>query len=164
MQVDGDVLDRPVIVHQTNCLTVRPHGLSAAVAARFPWADVYGERQAQGRQNLAVPEDRGRPGTIEVRTDGDTTVISLMGQWDYGLPTLKPLGRPTGHTDTAASRIGWFRDGLAEIEALDLPCVAFPHGVGCGLAGGDWELYRVEIEELARRAPSTAVSIVRLTA
>jgi hypothetical protein len=43
-----------------------------------------------------------------------------------------------------------------------LPCVAFPHGIGCGLAGGDWELYRAAIEELAQTAPSTLVLVVRL--
>ena len=62
------------IVHQCNCLTVKALGLSAQIAKKYPWADVYRFRRSQGgsfwshyhRKNLAIPADRKEPGTIQI--------------------------------------------------------------------------------------------------
>ena len=54
------------IVHQCNCLTVKAHGLSAQIARKYPWADVYRYRRRQGIRNLAIPADRKEPGTIQI--------------------------------------------------------------------------------------------------
>ena len=89
------------IVHQCNCLTVKAHGLSAQIARKYPWGDVYRYRRRQGFRNLAVPEDRKEPGTIQIiRNPGQgirksrkgdriliprrPDVIVLFAQWDFG--------------------------------------------------------------------------------
>ena len=98
------------IVHQCNCLTVRAHGLSAQIARKYPWGDVYSYRRSQGswiwghyhrKRNLAVPEDRKEPGTIQIlrnpgldivkNSNGEThlvpkkpDVIALYAQCDFG--------------------------------------------------------------------------------
>ena len=54
-----------VIIHQVNCLCVKPHGLSKQIK-KYPWGDIDSTRRAEGKTNLAVVEDRGIPGTIEI--------------------------------------------------------------------------------------------------
>lgn len=58
--------DVQCIVQQLNCLCVKPHGLSATIASKWPWANHYNTRRQQGNMNLAVMEDRKRPGDIVV--------------------------------------------------------------------------------------------------
>ena len=42
-EVAGDLLEAPeqYIVQQSNCVTNYPHGLAAAIAEKFPHAEVY---------------------------------------------------------------------------------------------------------------------------
>ena len=66
----GDLTEWTVadaIVQQCNCLAVRSHGLSARIADKYWWADVYHLRRPERRRNLAVPEDRAKPGYIQIR-------------------------------------------------------------------------------------------------
>jgi hypothetical protein len=52
--------------------------------------------------------------------------------------------------DTAEQRLAYFRAGLAALAALDAPGdFAFPHLIGCGLAGGAWPEYEAALEEFA---------------
>lgn len=170
--IKGDLLCAPqqVIVHQINCLCIRPHGLSAAVAARFPYANVYGQRRQVGRQNFAVEADRGTPGDIAVRTpdpskgEAGPTVVGLYGQYDYGRPGRS--WRTPAHLDTASMRREWF---VASLERLaeymverGLVSVAFPYAIGCGLAGGSWTAYKASLEVWASRHPMLEVTVYRL--
>ena len=75
------------IVHQCNCLAVRSHGLIAKIADKYWWADAYHLRRPE-RRNLAVPEDRMEPGTIEIKKNPlgqKPDVIILYAQWDFGI-------------------------------------------------------------------------------
>ena len=164
--VQGDLLQgsETVIAHQVNGHAVRPHGLSEAVARRFPYADVYGRRATAGSgKNCCAPADRAVPGTIVVdnadKKHGRVTVVHLVAQAYMGKPGAyaayvdpDPSSRVP---DTAADRLGYFRQCLGTLEARILhegwTRVAFPHLIGCGLAGGEWEQYRDALEESARR-------------
>ena len=66
--IEGDLLSctDPIICQQLNCLCVKGHGLSDAVAKRYPYADVYARRRQLGQRNLCVKEDEGTPGDIVV--------------------------------------------------------------------------------------------------
>ena len=59
---EGDLLDCniKVICQQLNCLAVRPHGLSEAIANKFPYANVYSRRRSVGNRNLAIKEENER--------------------------------------------------------------------------------------------------------
>jgi len=61
-----------------------------------------------------------------------------------------------------AARLGWFEQALEKLAMLGLESVAFPHSIGCGLAGGDWAAYRAAIERFAVRNPAISVVVVRL--
>ena len=146
------------IVHQCNCLTVKAHGLSAQIAKKYPWGDVYRFRRSQRFRNLAIPADRKEPGTIQIirnpgldvvkNSQGERRlvpkkpdVIALYAQWDFGKGggyqrTLSP------YKDTPQERERWFQQCLDELGNCDhYQNLAFPYKIGCGLAGGNWDHY-----------------------
>lgn len=146
-EVSGDLLemDTQYIAHQCNCVTTQGKGLSASLFKRFPWADTY-----TGRSQPSTP------GSIQVFGDGVAKrfVINMFAQYNPGKP------RPV--KDTAHQRQKWFADCLQQIGALpDLQEVAFPYLIGCGLAGGNWEVYLRLLEEFADTHIKHRVILVR---
>ena len=128
------------LVHQLNCTSVGARGLAAALFSRWPSSDAYARR--------AGPSV---PGTIDVAIvpGGRLTIIGLYAQRAPGRP------RAGGGDDSAAVRLDWFRsclDATARISLRAGDSVAMPARIGCGLAGGDWQLYRAEIDAWAARA------------
>ena len=143
------------MVHQGNCLTTKPHGLSASIASKWPFANVYGERRKQvGANNLAVDEDWGIPGTVDIRGGGDgcenvPIVVMLLAQLAPGKPGAYYSSVVPPDRDTSDARLEWFRmalDAFGEHIAEEEGDVSFPYGIGCGLAGGDWTQYRSVID------------------
>ena len=158
--VNGDLLQLnnvDYIVHQTNCLCVRSHGLSQALAQTYPWADVYCQRRHIQGRNLAIPEDRAIPGTIQIFTNPGRgpSVICLFGQYDFGTPRQKQ--RVWDYKDTSQNREQWFQQCLEEVKRLQPKSLAFPWGIGCGLAGGYWERYYNMIVKLSKTCDVTLV-------
>jgi len=174
IEIEGDLLNagEPVIVQQLNCLCVRGHGLSASIAKKFPYADVYGARRALGKRNLAIPEDQGIPGTISVsypdtsRTDNSVNghnpiVIGLYGQYDYGKPAVtggkKYNKRTSLAQDNYELRTQWFAEALENLQIWlidhQISAIAFPYGIGCGLAGGDWQIYSKLLNKFSEQVP-----------
>ncbi len=127
--VMGNVLDaeEDYIVHQCNCVTKRPWGLSASIFKKYPDANVY-----------ALRGPRDMPGTIKVRG----RIINLFGQ-------LYPSTSKYDN-DTAEQRLKWFESGLEAISKIEnIKSVAMPYNIGCGLAGGTWCDYLSLIEKFA---------------
>lgn len=157
--ITGDLLDAPehfAIAHQCNCLTVRPHGLSASIAKRHPDADTYAWRRGVGPRNLAVSADRSEPGTNDViKTASGRTVVAMYAQWAPGKP-MKYLSYPQTYHDSSENRAKWFAQCLDAIDANpSLSHVALPKFVGCGLAGGDWNVYEKMIRDVHARGNTT---------
>lgn len=147
------------IVHQCNCTVVKPHGLSATIAKTFPDACAYARRrQLTPTRNLAVLEDRPKPGTIAVF--GERPVISLFGQFEMGRSGA--FDRGLGVPDSPADRIKYFKAGLIEIAKLNPKSLAFPYKIGCGLGGGDWPTYRKMLEDFAQQMPDTKITLYTL--
>jgi hypothetical protein len=46
-------------------------------------------------------------------------------------------------------------------EIPDIKSIAFPYGIGCGLAGGDWSFYERAIQAFSNSFPETKVYILR---
>lgn len=152
------------IVQQCNCLTIKSHGLSKEIAKRFPEADLYSKRRQVNNRNLAVPEDRSTPGSISI----DGKIINIFGQWRPGKIGTKydnyyPESNPP---ETSETRLMWFKMGLEKIsKTLDSnseKVIAFPFGIGCGLAGGDWEEYSKAILSFAENNNHLKILIVKL--
>lgn len=144
--VFGDLLrvkDVDAIVHQVNCLCVKPHGLSRQIAEKYPWGDIYSKRKSEGSRNLAVVEDRGIPGSIEIFKSPDTLhphVICFLSQWDFGTSDQVYRQIPP-YKDTRENRIKWFWQCLHKLKTSEIKTVGLPYQIGCGLGGGDWATY-----------------------
>lgn len=132
----GDILDGPehFLVHQCNCQTKSSRGLAKQVFTRYPAAANTYQRQRT-------------PGTIDVieGVANDRHVVNLYAQ-----------DSPGGRTRRSEPRERWFDECLValqeHIQQLKRPLpvtVAFPYAIGCGLAGGDWDVYRNKIEQFA---------------
>uniref|UniRef100_A0A6C0JTN7 Macro domain-containing protein n=1 Tax=viral metagenome TaxID=1070528 RepID=A0A6C0JTN7_9ZZZZ len=161
--IDGDLLKikTDLIAHQCNCLTVRGHGLSAAIFEKYPKADIYSQRIPVGKRNLAVEPDRGTPGTIIVKG----RVVNMLGQWRPGKGTeLYARHYPESvPRENKIQREAWFASCLVHLEKYmlehDKTSVAFPYFIGCALAGGNWTNYENMIRAFANRLP-THINVV----
>ncbi len=173
LRVKGDLLDAKVdvILQQTNCLTVRPHGLSETISKKYPYANAYGNRRAIRNRNLAVPEDRDVPGTVKwfYPTDQGPIVGCIFGQWQpgkagQGYGGAYPCPPGCDKRETNEQRLQWFQQGLREItlaiEAFpENAKIGIPFKIGCGLAGGDWNKYEKMLIEWSDTLPEN-VSII----
>ena len=150
MIVDGDLFKakEKYICHQCNCVTQKSAHLSATMFARFPYANVYSGRT-----------DPDKLGTIAVRGNGDDQrfVINMFGQFYPGV-----VRYPNGTKDGHEVRLKAFQSCLTAISRIkDLESVAFPWGIACGAAGGDWETYLSTLQYFADNV-GVPVKIYRL--
>ena len=138
--IKGNLLDstEDFMVQQCNCITNYPKGLAKTMFQTYPEADTY----TTGIHRM--------PGTIHVFG----RVVNLYGQVYPGRPRF---------SKQRASRIRLFQKGLDKILELAPSSVAFPHRIGCGLAGGDWKVYSKMIRDFETRLqelnPSAYVTI-----
>jgi O-acetyl-ADP-ribose deacetylase (regulator of RNase III) len=112
--------------------------IAASIFEKYPYANIYAER-ANGRKDT--------PGQIIIRggDGGDKRyIINLLGQYYPGKAKYS--------NDSYTLRAEWFRLCLDQIYNIhDLESVAFPWRIGCGASGGDWNLYKKMIDDLAVR-------------
>lgn len=119
-----------IIAHQCNCKGKMGAGLAKQIRRRYPV--VYSKyKQACDRQLFTL-------GKIQIIKVSDTPlyVANLAGQDDYGFS-----GQYTNYE--ALSQC------LAKLYAksLELNLTPYlPYGIGCGLAGGNWETVSLLIE------------------
>lgn len=177
-ELSGDLIahDCDVIVQQR--FTRKTHGLSQTIARRLG-VDLYAQR-AGPSANLASSESSAVPGSttlcaVELSNQEDYVgpryVACLFAQYAPGslrtrYPFYEEVKAARSVTESAALREEWFAqalDALAlKLTAAGLKHVAFPHGIGCGLAGGAWPRYRAMIERWAAANPYLRVDIVKL--
>jgi len=153
--IEGSLFDSDAkyICHQCNCVTRRAAHLAADVFLRCPWADIYSPRPS-GRREPPVGE---RLGDIVIRGDGveQRFVIGMLGQFYPGRPRF-----PDSRKDGYEARKVAFAKCLVKIARLpQLGSVAFPWGVGCGAAGGDWVQYLAILKRFAGLGSMPAVDV-----
>ncbi|WP_080845660.1 macro domain-containing protein [Cytobacillus gottheilii] len=127
-QVNGNILNASenIIAHQVNCHSVMGAGLAKQLRSKYPDLfesyKTYCDSFSHDRQSLL-----GK--CFFVLTNGKM-IANVFGQYRYG--------RGQRHTNYIALEKGL--ESLKEAaEELELS-VAIPYGIGCGLAGGDWEV------------------------
>lgn len=109
--------------------------LAKSIFARFPYADIYSPRRYA--EHLPLPDEL--PGNIIIRGNGQDQrfVINLIGQYWPGKPKY-----PDSPADGRRARQRYFEECLDKIAQIpDLESIAFPYRIGCGAAGGDWDVY-----------------------
>lgn len=127
--VIGNLLDstEKYIVHQANCVSHYAAGIADAIFSKYPHANIYTPRMK--------PDV---PGTIIIKGNGTTEryVVNLLGQYQPGSFDNE------SSSDTEDDRKKYFHHALIRLAKIpDLESVALPAGIGCGIAGGNWEWY-----------------------
>ena len=158
-----------VIVQQCNCVTIKPHGLSASIGDKFKYAKVYEKRLSKSSNTALV---RSVPGTVELckpsENETGPVVACLMVQISPGKPGswAKQYGIEPNQ-DNAKARQLLFQQCLETLALLskenDWKIIAFPYKIGCGLAGGNWKIYEKMINNFATNVnPDTKVIICKI--
>ena len=139
--LEGNLLDTPFqfIAHQVNCKGVMGAGLALQIRNKYP--EVYNDYKTFC--DICVTKSPlGK--SLCVWTKDNHCIINVFGQFGYG--------RRQQQTDYDALYSG-FATAAEEIRNTFLdgnPCyqipIAIPYGIGCGLAGGDWE----KVEEILK--------------
>ena len=135
-QIKGNLLDskETYIAQQCNCCTSEGKGLSLHLFKKFPYANSYKKRVRSDKST------HHKPGTIEVYKN----IINMYAQY------YPSLGKYV--SDSNQMRIQWFKECLNQIKQIDNiqnKTIAMPYKIGCGLAGGDWQIYEKMLEEFA---------------
>ena len=133
--IQDDVLKIPniYICHQVNCRGVMGAGLAKQIKEKWPWIyDIY-KRTCDSN----IP--RNLLGTSEfIRGNDMVYIVNMYAQIDYG--------RDKCYTDYKA-----FKYCLMEIAKnvdKEKDIIRFPYKIGCGLAGGDWNIIQKLIYEI----------------
>ena len=140
--INGDILksDATFIAHQINCVTTTAKGLSKSIFDKYPNANIY--KSSTKRIVGKTYYDFTRNGKV---------IFHLAGQIRPGKPTIH-------YPDRYIDRISYFKSCMIsleqEIEYLKQQynikkeiVVAFPYGIGCGLAGGKWVDYESILQD-----------------
>lgn len=153
-----------IIVQQCNAVTRKSHGLSAEIASRLPYADIYASRSGPS-SNTVTSTSLNELGRAVLRAppkrDARRPIVAcLIAQIAPGKPgAWCSYYKIDASTDTAAKRLLLFRQALADLRTQladhdDVASIAFPDHIGCGLAGGDWSDYMAEIKAFAASLPA----------
>ena len=139
---DGDILEaeEKIICHQTNCLGIMGAGLALQIARKYPEVDRkyrdfcidYGEWNFLGQTQL-------------VNTHDDKIIANCFGQKRPG------FGK---QTDYKALRT--CLKAVEEFANQNKFSVAIPYKIGCGLAGGDWNIVEKIIKDIFEMSPIQA--------
>jgi len=173
--VDGNLLtyECDVLVQQCNCITINSLGLSKSITQRFG-VDPYAHRKPSRNPRIADEATSDVPGTISfhpIENQEHRHVANLYAQYTPGslaknTSIYHNAREARGIQETPELREAWFEQCLRSLaEHLDESehyRIAFPHGIGCGLAGGNWAHYRAMIVAWAKKHPSFCVSVVKL--
>ena len=131
--IDDDILtvSRGIICHQVNCKRVMGAGLAAAIRKKYP-----------RHYEDYMKTDAHLGELVVTQANDDLYIVGIYGQHGYG--------RDKRYTDYGA-----LEKGLTTVDALSrslgLP-VYLPYGIGCGLAGGDWEIVKTIIDKVLPNA------------
>lgn len=136
--IEGNILDitEGIICHQVNCQGVFNAGLAKQIRKKYPKAyELYMRRhQKGGGWHLGDYQ-------IVLVTNA-LSIVNLAGQDDYGND-----GRCYTNYSYLESAIRKLRDYIAGDEKIYLP-----YKIGCGLAGGDWNIVSQIINEVVPNA------------
>lgn len=133
---EGDLLasNCEVICHQTNCMGAMGSGIAKAIRATYP--EAYHALRDRFEQGAAAVGEVDFVPTI--RSGFLRCVVNCYGEKDY-------LPRGAVHTNYEALQHCF--DKIKEEFAGKNYTIGFPYKIGCGLAGGDWNIVSKMIEE-----------------
>lgn len=131
--VDGDLLDvtEGLIAHQVNCRGVMGAGVARVIAKRYPEVEAM-YRKASKR--YAPAELLGE--CLLLPATDTLWVANVYGQLNTG------RGLQTDYT-AVRTALGYLRRYADQLPST----LNVPYMMGCGLAGGDWDVYSAILDE-----------------
>ena len=142
----GDIFNSSadIICHQVNCQGVMGAGIAKEIRARYPkvfedYIAYY--KSCYGRAEAMLGK------CVLTKTEGPHHIASIFGQEYYGFQGC--------FTVYPAFEQGFYN--LIDLIQLDpslykTKSIAVPYGIGCGLAGGDWNIIEKILKEIFDRA------------
>ena len=115
--------------------------------------DLMGPNLTTGTPEPALPAVSHGTGPVPVMDVGSAPVDDGMARERAALASAR---RPCAAADPATPL------GLAQLLAGAQCTIAFPWGIGCGIAGGFWPAYSQLIDDFARAVPQASVVLVEL--
>lgn len=132
-----------IICHQVNCIGVMGAGL--ALQVKNKWPIVYKKYKEDCKQFMTHPEMMlGH--VLDVMVEPTLVVANC-----YGQVFPSSVGKQTDY-DSWNTMFAKLQD-LGNYFSLDLH---FPYMMGCGLAGGDWNIMSEKIERLFGKSQTRA--------
>ena len=139
----GDILDWAdkvdVIGHQVNCFGVMGGGLALQIANK--WPQVLTEYRSYIKKCLEIATRNNLLGTchaVEIKGRKKCWIANIFGQYDVG-----------GGLQTNYEALHKALKHLKRImDAYGLTSIALPVRLGCGLAGGDWNVVLAMIDDV----------------
>lgn len=155
IEVTGDLVkdkEYTVFCHQTNCKGVMGAGIALQIKNAYPEV-----AEAGNRYYRRWVYGSGEPilGTnLYVKTHDERTCVNMYAQLDYGR-----RGQKTNYTAFQECL-----DRLAKKLNMSDPAikVAFPKGIGCGLAGGEWNIVFAMIQSFAMNIPQNVYIVTKI--
>lgn len=147
--INGNILltNKDIIVQQVNCRGFMGGGLAAQIMKRY--SNVKPEYQRFRKNKLkTLIEDKKLLGLVNYVDVYDGKIIAnVFGQVDI----RKDIYDKGVYTKKNALLKG-IRDVETKARELNIS-IAIPTYIGCGLAGGDWDDIKLEIEEIFKDSP-----------
>ena len=147
--INGNILNcaENILCHQVNCMGVMGAGLAKQIRNNYP--KVYSEyikllQWAKEEYERGLSKNKYPLGSVQfVRIDDKKVVANIFGQLNYG--------RDKRYTNYEALQKGFY--GVLEAVTWDNSkmkgySIAIPYGIGCSLAGGDWNVVYKIIEKV----------------
>lgn len=133
--------DCTVIMHQANCMSIMGGGIAKTIAEVYPKA-----KNVDKRFPYKPKERLGKFSYANIANK--VIVVNLYGQYAIG------KGLQTEYDKLEKSIEDFFAH--AKEKEFDLSKVGVPYKMGCGLAGGNWEVVK---EILERQSLKSGVDI-----
>lgn len=132
-------IEEGIICHQVNCMGVMGAGLAKEIAKK--WPKVFQEyKDAYHKDGLRLGN------VIFVNINNNLWVANVCGQYGYG--------KHKNFIYTIYNSVARAFYKINEFAFKQNLQIYVPYFMGCGLAGGNWEVYSTVIEEVA---PNTII-------
>ena len=134
-QIVGNILDvtEGIIAQQVNCQGVMGAGLAKQIREKYP--HVY-----ENYRDVCTMTDGALLGRVSfAQVTPSLCIASIFGQEFYG------RNKNFIYTSYDALKTGLLKVKVAKMQLAQK--VYIPHGIGCGLANGDWNVVLSIIEE-----------------
>lgn len=139
----GDLLksDCTVIMHQANCFSTMGAGIAKSIAKLYPEAAIA-DKGYQG-------EPKEKLGKFSMATVGKVTIVNLYGQFHFG------AGKKQTNYEMLEKAMNRFFEFVIKLNQknnnINLEKIGVPYKMGCGLAGGDWNVVKEILEKQSEK-------------